>query len=271
MPSPAFLFTSPHRVLYRGALGQPGARVFGAAAWYVGLRGPLRWTLPDSVNDTQGEGDVLGLAPGVVHHIAVADGPVLCYLIEPEFAVLPPDPAGWPAAGAHGTRPMSEWRAQLLALDGEALNAWHPQPHLHPIDAALDRLLLGQALPTRTLDARIRSVVERVQQDPALDWQAADAARHCGLSPSRFMHLFKAEVGTGWRAFRAWKRARGLLERVHSGENLTHLAQTLGYPDATHFSHAIRQITGLRPRDIVTGSRQLDVRSEPGTSPDAAS
>lgn len=268
MPAPAFLFTSPHRVLYRGALGQPGARVFGAAAWYVGLRGPLRWTLPDSgAQSVHGEGDVLGLAPGVVHHIAVADGPVLCYLIEPESTVLPSDPSGWPVAGADGSLPLSDWRAQLLALDGEALGAWEA----HPIDAALDRLLLGQALPTRPLDARIRSVVAHVQRDPALAWQAADAARHCGLSPSRFMHLFKAEVGTGWRAFRAWKRARGLLERVHSGENLTHLAQTLGYPDATHFSHAIRQITGLRPSDIVTGSRQLDVRSEPGTSPDAAS
>jgi len=268
--SSAFLYTSPDRVFYRGPLGQPRPRVFGAAVCYVGLRGPLRWTIsqaPRPGSALEGAGEVLTLPPGVGHHIAVSQGPVLCYLIEPESAALPgrfePLAVNQPEA----------WRERLSTLCGADLARWHAAPGPLPSgpDAELDRLLLGQPLPQRSLDARIGAVVERVRCDPALAWLAADAAAHCGLSTSRFMHLFKDEVGVGWRSFRAWKRARGLLNCVHSGENLTQLALTLGYPDATHFSHAIRQVTGLRPSDIISGSRHLGVWSEIGVSPGAAS
>ncbi|OGA80897.1 MAG: hypothetical protein A2711_07020 [Burkholderiales bacterium RIFCSPHIGHO2_01_FULL_63_240] len=197
----------------------------------------------------------------------MSQGPVLCYLIEPESAALPGrfEPLA--------VNQPESWRERLSTLGGADLARWHAAPGPLPSgpDAELDRLLLGQPLSRRSLDARIGAVVERVRCDPALAWLAADAAAHCGLSASRFMHLFKAEVGVGWRSFRAWKRARGLLNCVHSGENLTQLALTLGYPDATHFSHAIRQVTGLRPSDIISGSRHLGVWSEIGVSPGAAS
>ena len=274
--SSAFLYTSPDRVLYRGPLGHPRPRVFGATVCYVGLRGRLRWTisgaLPPGVVPA-GEGDALTLPPGVGHHIAVSQGAVLCYLIEPESVAWPVE-AALPAFGeALDEAGAGAWRERLLGLSGADFARWQADPDLATCgaDAELDRLLLGQPLPARVLDARIAAVVERLRADPALAWQAVDAAAHCGLSASRFMHLFKAEVGLGWRSFRAWKRARGLLGCVHSGENLTQLALTLGYPDATHFSHAIRQVTGLRPSDIISGSRHLGVWSEIGVSPGAAS
>lgn len=278
MSSAAFLYTSPDRVLYRGPLGQPRPRVFGAWVVYVGLRGRLRWTVLEGASAVlagEGAGEVLLLPPGVGHHIAVDRGPVLCYLLEPESVAWPdplPDLPGEPlmTTGEEGSR---AWRERLLALSGDELASWQADPRLPTsgLDAELDQLVLGQPWPSRTLDARIGAVVEQVRADPALAWQASDAAAHCGLSASRFMHLFKAEVGVGWRALRAWKRARGLLSRVHSGESLTQLALTLGYPDATHFSHAIRQVTGLRPSDIISGSRHLGVWSEIGVSPGAAS
>lgn len=284
--SSAFLYTSPDRVLYRGPLGHPRPRVFGAAVCYVGLRGRLRWTAPDARPPglaEGGEGHVLALPPGVRHHIAVSQGPVLCYLIEPESVAWPGalEPTAsesaigcWPGHfSAANFEQGVAWRERLLALGGADLAHWQAEadPVFARADAELDQLLLGHGLPPRSLDARIGSVVERLRADPALAWQAADAAVHCGLSASRFMHLFKAEVGIGWRSFRAWKRARGLLGCVHSGENLTQLALTLGYPDATHFSHAIRQVTGLRPSDIISGSRHLGVWSEIGVSPGSAS
>lgn len=268
--SSAFLYTSPDRVLYRGPLGHPRPRVFGATVCYVGLRGRLHWAMTGALlpgGAQEGEGDVLTLPPGVGHHIAVSQGPVLCYLIEPESVAWP----GALAVPAFDAAPAEGWRERLLALSGADVARWQACPEGRGADAELDRLLLGQNLPVRSLDARIAAVVERLRADPALAWQAADAAAHCGLSASRFMHLFKSEVGIGWRSFRAWKRARGLLGCVHSGENLTQLALTLGYPDATHFSHAIRQVTGLRPSDIISGSRHLGVWSEIGVSPGAAS
>jgi AraC-like DNA-binding protein len=40
---------------------------------------------------------------------------------------------------------------------------------------------------------------------------------------------------------------------------LTDVALDAGYPDATHFSHSIRQVYGLTPRSIFAGSRKLAV------------
>lgn len=275
MPSAAFLYTSPDRVLYCGPLGQPLPRVFGATVCYAGLKGRLRWAIGQAGAgaraEEEGRGDTLVLPPGVTHQVAVSHGPVLCYLVEPEFSAWPdPLPRSLAAPTLNG---LDAWRERLLGLSGAELAKWQVDAAVRAcgLDAQLDRLVLGQSLSSRVLDARIADVVQRVRADPAIAWQAADAAARCGLSASRFMHLFKAEVGIGWRAFRAWKRARGLLGCVHSGENLTQLALTLGYPDATHFSHAIRQVTGLRPSDIISGSRHLGVWSEIGVSPGAAS
>lgn len=273
--SSAFLYTSPDRVLYCGPLGQPRPRVFGATVCYAGLKGRLSWAIQQGTSraraEEQGQGDTLVLPPGVTHHIAVDRGPVLCYLVDPEFVTWPdPLPGSLAAVTPNG---LAAWRERLLTLSGAEMATWQADAAAgaRGLDTRLDRLVLGQPLSSRVLDARVADVVHRVRADPALAWQAADAAAHCGLSASRFMHLFKAEVGLGWRAFRAWKRARGLLGCVHSGENLTQLALTLGYPDATHFSHAIRQVTGLRPSDIISGSRHLGVWSEIGVSPGAAS
>jgi len=252
--------------------------VFGAAVCYLALTGRLQWTLlSDGAAQlaSEGAGDKVVLPAGVKHHIAVSRGPVLCYLVETEFTESSP-------ATLHGVEESlvacegldaGAWRERLLHFGGAELERWQAEmaPSNAGLGGLLDRLVLGRPWPARRLDPRIEGVVERVRADPALAWQAGDAAAHCGLSASRFMHLFKDEVGVGWRAYRAWKRARGLLDRVHSGESLTQLALTLGYPDATHFSHAIRQVTGLRPSDIVLGSRHLGVWSELGVTPGAAS
>jgi AraC-like DNA-binding protein len=55
-----------------------------------------------------------------------------------------------------------------------------------------------------------------------------------------------------------------LLHFVNEDINLAHLAQDIGYPDSTHFSHSIRRFYGLQPRAIFSGSRDLAIyRSDP--------
>jgi methylphosphotriester-DNA--protein-cysteine methyltransferase len=79
----------------------------------------------------------------------------------------------------------------------------------------------------------------------------------CHLSVSRFIHLFKGECGVPFRTFKTWKRARSLLHSVACGENLTTVAQDLGYSDSAYFSNSIRHFYGLRPRDIMAGSKYI--------------
>src|SRR5258707_12230686 len=98
---------------------------------------------------------------------------------------------------------------------------------------------------------------------------AADCAASAGLSPSRFLHLFKEQTGISFRAFRAWKRARHLLHFANQNINLAHLAQDIGYPDSTNFSHSIRRFYGLNPPAILSGSRDLAIYRTWGAEADA--
>jgi AraC-like DNA-binding protein len=137
--------------------------------------------------------------------------------------------------------------ARLLAASG----------HESFEDFDFDVLFFGRALAPRALDARIARVIERLNADPAQSASAHECALWVHLSFSRFLHLFKDEVGLPFRTFRAWKRARSLLRHVRQSSTLTDIALDTGYPDSTHFSHSIRQVYGLRPSEILAGSRRL--------------
>ncbi|MDQ0073721.1 AraC-like DNA-binding protein [Variovorax boronicumulans] len=58
--------------------------------------------------------------------------------------------------------------------------------------------------------------------------------------------------------------ARSLLRYVRQTTTLTDIALDTGYPDSTHFSHSIRQVYGLKPSDILAGSRRLALHDAAG-------
>jgi AraC-like DNA-binding protein len=64
----------------------------------------------------------------------------------------------------------------------------------------------------------------------------------------------------GERASRL-EASRSLLYHVDQAaiNGVRDIALDTGYPDSTHFSHSIRQVYGLRPSDILAGSRRLAV------------
>ena len=123
--------------------------------------------------------------------------------------------------------------------------------------AEFDQMCFGETLPRRPLDPRVVRAIARIGRFSGEPLTATTCAAEAGLSASRFLHLFKQETGISFRSFRAWKRARHLLNFANQDLNLAHLAQDIGYPDSTHFSHSIRRFYGLKPRAIFSGSRDL--------------
>ena len=134
--------------------------------------------------------------------------------------------------------------------------------------AELDLLCFGEALPRRALDPRVVKAIAQIGRFSGEPVTAESCAVEVGLSPSRFLHLFKEETGISFRSFRAWKRARHLLHFANQDLNLAHLAQDIGYPDSTHFSHSIRRFYGLKPRAIFSGSRDLAIYGSDRVGPD---
>lgn len=233
-------------VFYAGLLGRPRTRVLGAWTLYAPASGNMRITVGD---DAPVEAAAWVVPPYVPHSLRTDDQRIQCVLVEPDFV----DVARLPDVLSRGEL-AAGWSERLGLLAGRlTAQGWMQD------EPCLETALLGSALPRRRIDPRIAGVIERIRLDPASLVTADECAADCGLSTSRFIHLFTSECGMPFRSFRTWKRARSLLNAVDSGATLTQIALDLGYSDSAYFSNSIRYFTGLRPRDILAGSRALVV------------
>ena len=253
------MLITPERVFYAGLLGRPRERCPGAFQVYVALRGGLRLS---AANGRDASGELVAVAPNVRHTITSDHRAAICIVIEPESV----------RAGT-----IEQWTTRLAGPErdvfADRIRAAYDQLRERSCRADLtsaefDRMCFGEALPRRILDPRVTRAIAQMTRFSGEPATAASCAAEASLSASRFLHLFKEETGISFRSFRAWKRARHLLHFANQDLNLAHLAQDIGYPDSTHFSHSIRRFYGLKPRAIFSGSRDLAILES--RRPDAA-
>lgn len=247
------MWITPDRVFYVGLLGAPSVRTIGAVIAYVAVEGTIRV----SIDGGEWQTTQLAVVPPYVPHRVTSEARLIHVVqLEAEsvdMAALPAPMAGCGAIDA-------PWFVEHVRRCREELTVQGRDIDLKAVD--FDRLFFGQAIPSRHVDRRIRAVIDRIKSDPSLPCCAQACAEQVHLSFSRFLHLFKQEVGVPFRGFRTWKRARSLLHYVNRDSNLAHVALDRGYPDSTHFSHSIRQVYGLKPKDIFAGSRRLAIYAQ---------
>jgi AraC-like DNA-binding protein len=249
------MLISPERVFYAGLLGRPRRRSSGGFSIYVALQGQLRVTIEGQAGQA---GEMAYVPPYLPHSVDSDFGSVIALVIEPESVLSGP-------MASLGARINSTGAAAMADRIREAYRALVATGRREGFTTSeFDNLFFGEALPARKIDRRIAAAVVRLNDVSGAPVTAEDCAAAANLSQSRFLHLFKDETGVSFRALRAWKRARHLLHFVNADINLAHLAQDIGYPDSTHFSHSIRRFYGLQPRAIFSGSRDLAIwRSDP--------
>jgi AraC-like DNA-binding protein len=111
--------------------------------------------------------------------------------------------------------------------------------------------LLGLAEPAHP-DTRIVEAIERLHASPGDDHRLVDMAQDAQLSPSHFLHLFKAETGVPFRRYRTWARMGAALKAVRGGRSLTEAAHAAGFSSSAHFSSAFAQMFGLPPSRLAS-------------------
>ena len=242
------MLITPERVFYAGLLGRPRERCAGAFHVYVAIEGGL-WLSTAEGREVHGE--LLAVAPNVRHTVTSDYRSVICVTIEPESV----RPGTFDEFSKRLSGPQSASFARRIRAAHEELRNWQCRDDI--TSHVFDQMCFGEALPPRLLDPRVVRAIATIGKFSGEPVTAASCAAEAGLSASRFLHLFKQETGISFRAFRAWKRARHLLHFANQDVNLAHLAQDIGYPDSTHFSHSIRRFYGLKPRAIFSGSRDL--------------
>ncbi len=244
------MLITPERVFYAGLLGRPRERCPGALHVYVSVKDGLWLTTADG-RETYGE--LAATLPNVPHTIASDYRSAICLVIEPESVL----PGVFEDLVKRLSGPESEHFVNRIRSAYAELRQREGGGDIS--SAEFDVMCFGEALPQRQIDPRVARSIVQIGKFSGEPVTAASCAAEAGLSPSRFLHLFKEETGISFRSFRAWKRARHLLHFANQDINLAHLAQDIGYPDSTHFSHSIRRFYGLMPRAIFSGSRDLAI------------
>lgn len=253
--SQRLMWITPDRVFYVGLLGAPSVRTMGCIILYVAVEGAIRIRIDGGEWQT---GSMAVVPPYLPHQVVSESRIIHAIKLESESVDLEALPPMLRASGAvhepEFVEHVRRCRDQLCGADVELKSA------------DFDRMFFGTSLARRALDRRINAAVERIKQNPSAPISAEDCADAAHLSFSRFLHLFKQDVGVPFRSFRTWKRARSLLHYVNRPSNLAQVALDVGYPDSTHFSHSIRNVYGLTPKDIFAGSRRLPIYAQFGPS-----
>ncbi|MGN6102790.1 MAG: helix-turn-helix domain-containing protein [Devosia sp.] len=148
-------------------------------------------------------------------------------------------------------------QARLAACIGE-LRTFLERP-LEALEvAALVRhcvqAMCAGAPPSRRLDKRVTRVLAAIREADDLRISIDTAAAMAFLSPSRFAHLFKQQVGLPFRHYMLWRKlARAMLVIGREG-TISAAAHEAGFADAAHLTRTFYQMFGLAPSVMMRGA-----------------
>jgi len=125
---------------------------------------------------------------------------------------------------------------------------------------SIEGALIGAPVPGRlALDPRIERILERIRDNPGVNYSIDSLAIEAGLSSYRLQHLFTEQVGLPYRKYRTWLRLKHAVRLVFDGESLTRAAYGAGFTDSSHFTNSFRKHFGATPSGLLTKRQDLTV------------
>ena len=93
--------------------------------------------------------------------------------------------------------------------------------------------------------------VARIHQDPSLEHSIADLARHCNLSPERFIAFFKQHIGESPGAYVRRARIEFAVKMLRASPDmtLTEAAFASGHSDLSALSRSFKAFYGTAPNE----------------------
>lgn len=107
--------------------------------------------------------------------------------------------------------------------------------------------------PSRKLDERVTRVLAMIRGSDELRISIEDAAAKAFLSPSRFAHLFKQQVGLPFRHYMLWRKLTRAMLVIGRGETISTAAHEADFSDAAHLTRTFYQMVGLPPSALMRG------------------
>jgi AraC family transcriptional regulator, arabinose operon regulatory protein len=205
-------------------------------------------------------GDIVLFRPGTYHdyrtHRAVGRWELLWAHVHPRTGWL--ELLAWPeiAPGIMRLQLDARTRGEVMGAlrDAHAL-ASGPLARREPLAMnALERAFLwcdaANLHPGESrLDPRIRAAMEALCRDLDQRISVSLLAGAAGLSPSRFAHLFRAQVGQSVIRYRERQRLSRACQLLGvTDHQVAAVAKAVGFANPFHFSTRFRRFAGLSPR-----------------------
>jgi AraC-like DNA-binding protein len=113
--------------------------------------------------------------------------------------------------------------------------------------------ICGGARPTRRLDPRVTRVLRDIYRSEEPKMSLEEAAARAFLSPSRFAHLFKQQLGLPFRRYMLWRKLTRSMLAIGRDESITNAAHAAGFADGAHLTRTYYQMFGLPPSIMMRG------------------
>jgi AraC-like DNA-binding protein len=122
------------------------------------------------------------------------------------------------------------------------------------------------APPARRLDPRVTTVLNAIRERDDLRLSLERAADKAFLSPSRFAHLFKEQVGLSFSRYMLWRKMTRAMVAIASERTISAAAHAADFADAAHLTRTFYQMVGMAPSVLMRGefaeiSSPFDVRA----------
>ncbi len=237
-------FLSIGRALYLGPAGDNSPHAHHAVQVCVSLAAPFRlWHETGPWHEYDG----VVVSPDVRHQLEGGAGDLVLFYVEPE--------------GRHGRRHSRArsnrvWRLPRTMVESvreTARRITSRRPDPESLSNAFEELMASAGFAresARRLDRRVEESIARLREFPRDRPTMLDLARHAGLSPSRFRHLFRRDVGMSAQSYVVWLRIHDACAAIARGLSLSEAAHHAGFSDASHFTRTFRKTFGLAPSQI---------------------
>jgi AraC-like DNA-binding protein len=116
------------------------------------------------------------------------------------------------------------------------------------------RAFCAGAPPSRRLDRRVTVVLARIRETDDLRMSLEDAAALVHLSPGRFAHLFKEQLGLPFRRFMLWRKLTRAMLAIGRQSSIADAAHAADFADAAHLTRTFHQMFGMPPSVMMRGT-----------------
>ena len=107
--------------------------------------------------------------------------------------------------------------------------------------------------PSRRLDPRVTRVLASIRAADELRISIEDAAAMAFLSPGRFAHLFKQQVGLPFRRYMLWRKLTRAMLVIGREKTIATAAHAADFADAAHLTRTFSQMLGITPSILMRG------------------